>query len=405
MVPYNREKQPSISQWTGGNMNAVVILDQGGNISYTNLDEISGKVVVRCGKKADISSIVVKLEGESRTRLMSPGGGPNRERPRPELEYHKILYKVQTVFPSADIIDGRSQMSAKAAFTLAPGQHEYPFKFKLPFNNSCASDKSQMPVMSFSGTGLEIAKPPPRHVKRTLPPTLSGFPGEAEIRYFVKATVNRHSMFKENPRAYTPFNFFPIEPPRPASTGSEIYARQKHNFNAFHEEPMKSKMKGIFGRKDPTTVVVGEAPFVSVDARLPEPPILTCNHEIPLRLLVKKLNAHSEPVYLQSLQISLIGSTMIRAQNVYREENNSWVIMSKTNMGIRIGLPEDPINTETVIDDRMWRGQPLPNTVAPSFQTCNISRSYQLDVRVGLSYSGSVQNASKVRKGQIPRIV
>jgi len=29
-------------------MNATVILDQGGNVSYTNLDIVSGKVVVRC---------------------------------------------------------------------------------------------------------------------------------------------------------------------------------------------------------------------------------------------------------------------------------------------------------------------------------------------------------------------
>ena len=75
--------------------------------------------------------------------------------------------------------------------------------------------------------GLEMAKPATYHVKRTLPPTLSGFPGEAEIRYFVKVTVNRHSFFKENPRAYVPFNFFPIEPPRPPESGSEIFARQK----------------------------------------------------------------------------------------------------------------------------------------------------------------------------------
>lgn len=73
-------------------MQATVVLDQGGTFSFTNLDEISGRVVVRCVKSTDVNSIVVKLEGESRTRLLSPGGGPNNERPRPQLEYHKILY-------------------------------------------------------------------------------------------------------------------------------------------------------------------------------------------------------------------------------------------------------------------------------------------------------------------------
>lgn len=263
-----------------------------------------------------------------------------------------------------------------------------------------------MPAVSMSGTGFEVSKPPTRHVKKLLPPTLSGFPGEAEIRYYVKATVARHSIFKENPRVYAPFNFFPIEEPRKPSTGSEVYARQRHNFTPYNEaQPSKSKMKGIFGGKTDTPAVSADAPYVSIDARLPDPAIITCQNEIPLRLILKKLNAYSETVYLQSLQIALIGLTHIRAHDVRRTEQNSWVIMSKSNMGIPLGLPIDPVNTETVIDDRMWRGQPLPNTVAPSFETCNIKREYQLDIRIGLSYAGSVQNATKVRKGQIPRIV
>lgn len=40
-----------------------------------------------------------------------------------------------------------------------------------------------------------------KHVKKTLPPSLSGFPGEAEIRYYVKATVVRPKFFQENIRS------------------------------------------------------------------------------------------------------------------------------------------------------------------------------------------------------------
>lgn len=317
-------------------------------------------------------------------------------------------YKVQMVFPPADVLEGRSWGSAKATYTLPPGQHEYPFKFKLPFNNSCRGDRSTMPTVSMTNSGFEMAKPPSQHVKKTLPPTLSGFPGEAEIRYFVKATVSRHSFFKENPRAYTPFNFLPIEPPRPAASGSEVFARQKHSFSAsLTGEAPKLKVKGIFGIKkdDAAPAAAADAPFVRVDARLPEPAILTCNHEIPLRILVKRLNDSHGTIYLQSLQISLIGNTKIRAHEVHRIESMSWVIVSKSNMGIAIGAPSDPPETETVLNDRLWRGQPLPNTVAPSFETCNISRAYQLDIRIGLSYNGSSEEVAKVRKGDIPRIV
>lgn len=69
-------------------MLASITLDQGYS-HYTNLDIISGKVLIRTPTSANVSSIVVKLEGESRTRLMSPAN-PNGDRPRPQLEFHKV---------------------------------------------------------------------------------------------------------------------------------------------------------------------------------------------------------------------------------------------------------------------------------------------------------------------------
>ena len=89
MVPYNYDKQPT-SPWSHlTSMQASIVLDQPGNVSFTNLDQISGKVVLRSGKSVDVNGIIVKLEGESRTRLLSPPG-PNGEKPKPQLEYHKV---------------------------------------------------------------------------------------------------------------------------------------------------------------------------------------------------------------------------------------------------------------------------------------------------------------------------
>ena len=264
-----------------------------------------------------------------------------------------------------------------------------------------------MATIGLSGGTVEVAKPATRHVKKTLPPTLRGFPGEAEIRYFVKATVTRHAFFKANTRAFHPFNFFPIEPPRKPSDGSEVFARQKHSFNHFADgQGAKGKAKNLFSKlteKEPSSPIASdEAPYVSVDARLPEPAILTCNDDVPLRVIIKKLNECNDRVDLQSLQVSLVGTTKIRAHDVHRTESNSWIIVSKSNMGLPVGTVSDSVNAEHIIDDRLWRGQILPNTVCPSFIACNIERSYHLDVRVGLSYAG----ATKVRKrGQIPRIV
>ena len=173
----------------------------------------------------------------------------------------------------------------------------------------------------------------------------------------------------------------------------------------FPEAPVKEKMKSFFGKKPSEPAPRGaDAPLISVDARLPEPAVLTCNQDIPLTILLKRLNASSDPIYMQSLQVSLNANTRIRAHDIFRTEQNSWIIMSKSNMGVLIGSKTDSEGTEVAIDDRLWRGQALPNTVAPSFETCNIARSYCLDVRIGLSCSGP-SHGGKVSKSYLQQTV
>lgn len=125
---------------------------------------------------------------------------------------------------------------------------------------------------------------------------------------------------------------------------------------------------------------------LSVDARLPSPPLLTCNEPIPLRVLVQKLTDSSEDVTLQTIQIELIGYTHIRAHGLVRKESGSWVILSRSSLNMLIGRGEDPLGKEWTIDPSLWKGIPLPNTVAPSFETCNISRNYEVEIRVGLQH-------------------
>lgn len=95
---------------------------------YTNLDLIQGKVFLRVPNPTNISSIVVKLEGESRTRLLAPIH-PNRpDKQRPVLEVHKFLYKTQVVWPT----NVRPEdINPKAAFTINAGSFEYPYQFKV----------------------------------------------------------------------------------------------------------------------------------------------------------------------------------------------------------------------------------------------------------------------------------
>lgn len=134
---------------------------------------------------------------------------------------------------------------------------------------------------------------------------------------------------------------------------------------------------------------------VSVEARLPNPPILTCNAPIPLRILVTKQSVYPEPVYLQLLQIELIGYMHIRAHDLERTETLSTVIFSQSNMNMSLGKANDPVGTEWKLDASMWNRLPLPPNIAPSFEICNIRRNYELDVRVGLAYGAP--GATQVR--------
>ncbi|KAK7550952.1 arrestin [Phyllosticta citricarpa] len=359
---------------------------------YTNLDTISGRVLLRATSNTTVSSIIVKLEGESRTRLIPPPRPdyPNKQQ-RPVLEIHKILYKTAVVFPPPNLqtLDWESHK-----YTLNVGEYEYPFAFKLPFNNACHTTNSLTGGLNIAT--LEIARPPTRHVKQTLPPSLTGYPGEAEVKYFVKCTVNRPSLLKENPRSFVHFNFLPIEPPRPQKADGEVYARRQHQFNPKlipgpeRKSSFLGKLKEKSGSAPPSPVASTppiEPPRFSIDARLPNPAILTLNDDLPLRVLVKQLNERTEPVYLQMFQIELIGYTQVRAHEIMRTESNSWIIASFSNMAIPLGAPSDVPGTEVPINPEYWSDKPLPNTVAPTFETCNLSRYYELEVRVGLGYA------------------
>lgn len=55
-------------------------------------------------------------------------------------------------------------------------------------------------LVQVARVGVRGVGAPVVHVKKTLPPTLTTFPGVAEIRYYIKCTVRRREFYKENPR-------------------------------------------------------------------------------------------------------------------------------------------------------------------------------------------------------------
>ncbi len=142
------------------------------------------------------------------------------------LTYLKLLYKVETLFPTRDL----QEQTSNASYTLLAGHYEYPFRFKFPFNNDCQKN-STMRDLKVGSMGMAFNPDlNVKHVKKTLPPSIRGFPGEAEIKYYVKATVVRPKFYQENIRTQVDINFLPIEPPRPPDRLEETFARRNQQF-------------------------------------------------------------------------------------------------------------------------------------------------------------------------------
>lgn len=403
-------------------MSIHIVLDKAPEF-YTNLDAIRGHVQISLTRNEQIGAIIVKLEGESKTALgMPPDGsaagisqrdlGPNGDI---LTENHKILYKVAQVFPD------ESKPPLPTPIILAPGTHRFPFQFKFPFNNACGDPAAMArigglanPNGSVSGLfglgGIRVMDGTKQlmytHVKKTLPPSFTGFPGEAEIRYYVKVTIQRPGMFRENWRYHIGLKFLPIEPPRPPRTNQEAYARRPFTFRPRSRDPSPrpevKKRPSLFNwtgghssrqsngalqsptisaptadgklevQPSPGSASPGIGPEIEMSARIPHPAILTCNKPMPLRLLAKKLAAVDAEIFLIALQVDLIGETVVRCQDLIHTETSRWVILNSHGLSIPVSRPGDAVGTEVVVPDTLWKGFSLPNTVMPSFVTCNL---------------------------------
>lgn len=394
---------------------------------YTNLDVIRGQVVISLSRNEHVGAIIVKLEGESKTALGMPPDGSSTGISARELapsgdiltENHKILYKVAQVFPD------ETKPMMPPPIILAPGQHRFPFQFKIPFNNACGNPEAMGRIGGLAGPsgiaassglfglgGIRVMDGTKQllytHVKKTLPPSFTGSPGEAEIRYYIKVTIQRPGLFRENWRYQIGLKFLPIEAPRPAKTNQEAYARRPFTFRPKSRSPSPvaepKKRSSLFGgwsgshapkpdaaalpsptAATPTSPTIGTngnldvqppqgptSPSIEMSARIPHPAILTCNKPVPLRLIAKKLAPVDAEVFLIALQIDLIGQTIVRCQDLIHTEVTRWVVMSKQGLSIPVSRPGDALNSETVLPDDLWRNIALPNTVMPSFVTCNL---------------------------------
>ncbi|GME23989.1 putative arrestin domain-containing protein [Neofusicoccum parvum] len=323
-------------------MDIQIVLDPHSQVITTG-DTITGRVLLDVRKRSNITAIDVKLRGYIRTSLLSEND-MDTDTFKPYHDKHEFLRLSQTLLPPPQARKGFWGSS----MALSAGQHDFPFEFKVK----------------------------------------SSFPDEVEIAYCIKATATRPDLFKDNLQTTYHFNFRPIEQawdPMPRLTS----VKHQHQFDLQRITPSSetaSPDDEYFPDMVRTAAPDRELASILVDARLPKPAILFCNHDVPLDITIRKVNAFSGQLYLQSLQVTLIGYTQIQTQAASRRKVDTWVVMSNCNLDIPIGYPEDAAGAHMALPPMLWRHKPVPASVTPSFDVCGVSRHYELEITLGLTY-------------------
>ncbi|KAI6249617.1 hypothetical protein HI914_01351 [Erysiphe necator] len=344
----------------------------------TNHDIVSGHVNLYVKTAIKVFTIFIKLKGESRSQIV-PSSNSNAARGRPVIESHKILYQSQKLFP-----EDRLGLFLHPPRKLKAGRHKFKFNFQIPLETDCKDQRQVLPDINYD---LVSSREDVQcdHIKQILPPSLIGLPGLAEINYYIKVTVRCSPIFRDSLRSIFRFRFLPLTPP--GITRSEnIFTATRIPFK--FQEKIISNTKDLNKSEREATDIT---PIGELLVRFPQPAILISSEHLPLELSIRKLNKCSKQLFLVSFSLHIISQVKAIANRMEKINSSTWVFANLCGLSIEIGSVNDNENTECFISQNLWCHLQIPSNIGPSFQTCNISRSYELDIRVGLGF-GTTKN-------------
>lgn len=114
-------------------------------------------------------------------------------------------------------------------------------------------------------------------------------------------------------------------------------------------------------------------------------PFLLLGHPILLNVDVVNLNLDEckSGVFLRNFQTMLIETTEVRARGSMEVHTRSCVIQTTTRVQHE---PNAMVGSTWSFDDSLWSQHCVPLHLTPTFETCNISRSYKLEIRLGIEF-------------------
>ncbi|OGM39487.1 hypothetical protein ABOM_011747 [Aspergillus bombycis] len=121
-----------------------------------------------------------------------------------------------------------------------------------------------------------------------------------------------------------------------------------------------------------------------VDVELLNGQCLLLGYPIPLKIKLTKVGDRECFVWLNDFQTMLVGSTETHASGLVEKDTHFQVIQTMSNIHHVVSHDRALHGAELCIGDSLWNKHRLPIALTPSFETCNISQTYTLEVRLGL---------------------
>ncbi|KAG7194722.1 uncharacterized protein KQ657_004401 [Scheffersomyces spartinae] len=378
--------------------------------TFTNYDIVQGTIELQVLERISLSKIEVILEGTSKSKVYykERSGKPNNYKNynvQNAINKHTQVYQELIVFPSKGTYNkGRIQ-----EFNLDVGRYSYPFSFQLPMDNDCASSsasrntmkdhkarvqhhrKSLLKSIPFNSLKKKPSKPmgqiEAKHVTNQLPPSFY-LNDDASIKYGVRATLFTTQLdFFGDRSAYGPFVFLPLdlEGPLPDAPKYELNIRESFLCSKMVHTP-GTPLHFFFELRlnDPANFTPGEKQSYTLH--------IGTRHQF-----TNQSTDVMPTIYLMKIKTSLLCITDIRADDdrltgtLHKTQHVKTLVLVEKDLnkypielsGMERKLDQDSYSVEVPLE---CYSHSIPTDLPPTFETCNLSRSYKLELVISYAF-------------------
>lgn len=209
---------------------------------------------------------------------------------------------------------------------------------------------------------------------RRLPPSVTDSGTAAEIKYSLKVVVkSSDGLFAAKLKRTREILYLPLS----ASIS-----------------PRPSCAKRQYLNIDPQASGLPEPLPWQIDAELLNGPCFCVGQHIPLIIKLTKLCGEHCKIWLNEFQTMLIETTQAHAHGSVETLDQFWTVQTVANMKQRLCAENTQSGSVIDIPEAVWASHPLPAHIIPSFEVCNIKRTYELELRLGLKMGS---RSAKVR--------